>query len=96
MRRAEDGQPLAFAAVDQLTGDEEGLHRLSDPDVVGDEEAHRVQLEPHEQGNELIRPGIYRDAAEGAERAGAGTETEPQRVAEQAAGAVVADLSGIG
>ena len=44
VRRAEHGEPLDLAAVEQLAGDQQRLDRLADADVVGDQEADRVEL----------------------------------------------------
>ena len=77
VRRAEDGEPLDLAPVEQLAGDEQRLDRLADADVVGDQQPDRVQLQRHQQRHELVRARLDGDAAEGAERPGARAEAEP-------------------
>ena len=94
---ADEGVALvASAAGDQLGGDEAGLDRLPDADVVGDEEPHRVELERHEERDELVGARLDGDGAEGAERPGAGAEAEADRVAQEAARAEVAEARRVG
>ena len=90
VRGAEDGEAGGVALVEELPGDQPGLQGLADADVVGDEQADRVEAERHEQGDELVGPGLDGDAGEGAERARPGAEPETERVAQEGAGAVVA------
>src|SRR4051794_17771280 len=79
-----------------LTGDEEGLDGLSDADVVGDQEPDGVHLQGHEERHELVRPRLDGDLAERSERAGTRAETEPDRVPQEAAGQMIAQLSRLG
>ena len=44
MRRTQDGQSPDLTAIEKLSGDERGLHRFADPHVVGNEQAHGVEL----------------------------------------------------
>ena len=83
MGRAEDDGAIDVPAVEEFAGDEQGLDRLSYADVVRDEEAHRVELERHEQRHELVRAGFDRDLANAPEGAGAPSQREQQRVAKQ-------------
>ena len=92
MGRAKDDGAVDVAAIDQLAGDEQGLDRLSDSNVVGDEEAHRVELERHEQRHELVRAGFDRDLANAPKGAGAPSQREQQRVAKQQRRVVPAEL----
>ena len=92
VRRAEHGQPPDLAAVQQLAGDERRLDGLADADVVGDQQAHRVELERHHQRHELVGPRLDGDAAEAAERAGGGAGGEARRVAQELAGGEVAEV----
>ena len=92
MRRAEHRQAADLAAVEQLARDEARLDGLADAHVVGDEHAHRVELERHHQRHELVGPGLDRDAAEAAERAGGGAGREPRGVAEEPARGEVAEV----
>ena len=90
----EDGEPLDLAAVEQLAGDEQRLDGLADADVVGDEQADRVEPQRHQQRHELVRARLDGDPAEAAERPGAVAHREPERVAEQARRGVVAEVGG--
>ena len=90
VRRAEHGEALSVAAVEQLASDQRGLDGLADPDVVGDQQPHGLELERHQQRHELVGPRVDGDATERAERSGRGADAEPQRVAEQARAARVA------
>ena len=85
VRRAEHGEALDLAAVEQLAGDQRGLDRLADADVVGDQQPHRVELERHQQRHELVGARLDGDPAEAS---GTGRrderKPEPQRVAQQA------------
>ena len=92
VRRAEHRQAADLAAVEQLAGDEARLDGLADADVVGDEHPHRVELERHHQRHELVGPGLDRDAAEAAERAGGGAGREAGGVAEEPARGEVAEV----
>src|ERR1035437_8528931 len=46
--RAKDSPAYAFAAVEQLTGDQTGVHCLTDAHIDGNQQAHRVQLARHQ------------------------------------------------
>jgi hypothetical protein len=93
VRRAQHDEPLDVAAVEQLAGDERGLDGLADADVVGDEQAHRVELQRHEQRHELVGARLDRDLAEAAERAGAAPQRQQQRVAQEQRSVVAAELA---
>jgi hypothetical protein len=90
VRRAEHGKALSVAAVQHLSGDQRSLDRLADADIVGDQQPHGLELECHQQRNELIRTGVYGDATERAERPRRGADTESQRITQQARAAGVA------
>ena len=96
VRWAQHAHALRVALLQQLLGDQGRLDRLADADVVGDQQAHRVELERHQQRHQLVRARRHADPADRAERTGAGAEAEPQRVAEHAGRAVVAEVAGIG
>ncbi len=91
VRWAQHGQAPYLAAIKELAGHEPGFDRLADADVGGDEQADHVLLEGHEGRHELVRPRLAGDAGEGAEGSGAGPEAGAYGVAQQTAGAVVAD-----
>ena len=92
MRRTEDDGAVDVAAVKQLARDEQGLDRLPDPDVVRDEEAHRIELERHEQRHKLVCARLDRDLSKAPKGAGAPSQREQQRVAKQEGRVVPADL----
>ena len=94
--RAEDGEPVGLAAGEELGGDEARLDRLPDADVVGDEEPDGVELEGHQERDELVGARLDGDGAEGAERPGARPEPEADGVAQEAAGAEVAEARRVG
>ena len=94
--RAEDREAPDLAAVQQLAGDEQALDCLADADVVGNEQPDRVQLQGHQERHKLVGPWLDGDLAEGTERAGTGPEAQTDRVAEQPAGLVVAQVSRVG
>ena len=83
VRRAEDDGAVNVAAVEKLAGDEQSLDRLAHPDVVRDEQAHRIELERHEQRHELVGARLDRDLSKAPERAGTPAQREQQRVAKQ-------------
>nr|MBK7069162.1 hypothetical protein [Deltaproteobacteria bacterium] len=97
LRRAEHGEAIDLAAGHELGGDEQGLDGLADAHVVGDEQAHRVEPQRHEERDELVGARLDADAREGAKRPRAGAEPDADGVAEQRAGAVVAEVArGVG
>ena len=88
----QDDGAIDVAAVEQLARDEQGLNRLPDPDVVSDEEAHRVELERHEQRHKLVCARLDRDLSKAPKGTGAPSQREQQRVAKQEGRIVPADL----
>ena len=68
---------------------------LPTPDVVRDEEAHRVELERHEQRHELVRARLDGDLADAPEGSGAPPQREQQRIAKQQRRVVPAVLMGV-
>ena len=71
VRGAEDDGAIDVAAVEKLARDEQGLNRLAHPDVVGDEQAHGVELERHQQRHELVGARLDRDLSKAPKRSGA-------------------------
>ena len=96
VRRTQHGDAADLGAVEQLAGDEACLDGLADPDVVGDEHAHRVEPERHHQRHELVGPWIDRDAPEAAEGAAGGAGGETSGVAEQQPGGEVSEVLAAG
>ena len=95
VRRAEHGEPLRVAAVQQLASDQCGLDGLADADVVGDQQPDGIELERHQQRHELVGARLDRDATERPEGTGGGADAEPQRIAQQARAARVARRRGV-
>ena len=94
--RAQHRDAADLAAVEQFAGDEARLDGLADADVVGDEHAHRVELERHHQRHELVGAGLDRDAPEAAEGAGGGPGGEACGVAQEPAGGEIAEVFAAG
>ena len=94
--RAQDGHARRLAPVEEFPGDQPRFDRLSHADVIGDQKTHRVQLQSHQEGNQLIGSGLHADSGKGAERSGAGTEAQTDGVPQETAGAVIADLIRVG
>ena len=92
VRRTEDDGAIDVAAVEQLAGNQQGLDRLAHADVVGDQQAHRIELERHQQRHELVSARLDRDLPETAERSGAPPQRKKQRVAQQQGRIVPAEL----
>jgi hypothetical protein len=90
VRRAEDDQSLAFAAIEQFSRQEQRLNGLSDTDVVCYQEAHGINLQPHQQWNELVGARFDCDATERSEWPGTGSKSEAQGITEQSTGAMIA------
>ncbi len=84
MRRAEHGEPVGLAAVDQLAQDEAGFYRLADTDIVGDQQAHDRKPQRHQERHELIGARLETEPGGRAERTGAAAERHAQRVREKA------------
>ena len=83
LRRTEHGQPLNLAAVEQFAGNQQRLHRLADADIIGDQQAHGVELERHQEWDELIGARLDIDAGERPKRSGTGAKPEPDSRAQQ-------------
>ncbi len=91
MRRTEDREPLDFPAIEQLTGNQARLDGLADPHVVGDQDAHRVEAERHEQRNELVGTGLHAEVRQGPEGPRSRAEPKADCVAQGASGQVIAE-----
>ena len=92
VRRAEDRQFPGISAFQQFPGDQTGLDRLSHAHVVGDQHPHRIETQCHQEGHQLVGPGLDGDAPCRAERPGAGSEAQPQGIAEQASRLSIAQV----
>jgi hypothetical protein len=82
--RAQHGQPADLAALPELAGDEPGLDGLADPDVVGDEQPHRIEPEGHQERDELVGARADGDSAEAAERGSSLAEEQASSLPEEA------------
>jgi hypothetical protein len=81
VRWAQHGQAADLAAVQQLARDDARFDSLADADVIGDQQAHGVELERHHQRHELVGARLNGNAPEAAERPGGGARGEARRVA---------------
>jgi len=73
MRRAQHGESANLAAVKQFASDDRRLNSLADADIIGNQQAHGIELQRHHQRHELVGPRLDGDTSEAAERAGGGT-----------------------
>jgi len=80
MRRAQHGQPPREPAIEQLARNHRRLDGFADTDIVGDQQPYRRLPQRHDQGDELVRPGHHRNAAERAERPRAGAQAQARRI----------------
>jgi hypothetical protein len=95
MGRTKNGEAPDLAAVQKLAHDEGGFYGFTDTHVVGNKETDDRHLEGHEEGYELVSPGLHRDMAETAEGPCRRTELETKRVAEEKARTVRAGATTI-
>jgi hypothetical protein len=82
MGRAEHSQPFDLAAVERLPRNQTALDRLADSDIVGDQDAHRVELQYHQQRHQLIGAWLEPNTAHAAEGARTTTKGKKQCVLE--------------
>jgi len=94
--RAQHDAAFDLAAVEHLAEDEGGFDGLADSDVVGDEQAHGVELERHEQRDKLVGPRFDGDLAEAPEGTRAPARGEQQRIAQEERRVVAAGSLRIG
>jgi hypothetical protein len=92
VRRTEHREALHLPAIEQLASYQTSLHRLADADVVGDQQAHWIELERHEEWDQLVRPRLDSYVPERPERSSTVAEAKPDRLAKKPTGAVVAHL----
>lgn len=93
---AEYGEPVDLSTVQQFAGDQACLDGFADPDVVGDQDAHRVELEGHYERDKLVGTGLHGDLGERAERTCAGAEAELDGISQKTGGTVVAPPRWVG
>src|SRR5689334_22217976 len=92
----QDSQTGYLATVDQFACNETGFNRLANAYVIGDQEAHRVEFERHEQRHQLVGAWFNGDVAKRAKWSSARTESETHSITQQPTGAIIAQLSGVG
>ena len=93
MWRAQHGEALDIAAVDQFAGDERGLDGLSDTNIIRDQQAHRFLLQSHQERYELVSPRLDGDLAKASERTGAPAKRQHKRVAQEQRGVMAGLLA---
>ena len=81
--RADEGEALDLAPVEQFPSDQTCLDGLADANVVGDEQPNGVEPQRHEQRYQLIGARFDIEIAEAPERSRTGAEFEAKRVAQQ-------------
>jgi hypothetical protein len=64
VRRAEHAEAPNLRPIEELAGDEASLDRLSDANVIGDEQTYGLQAQCHEQGHELVGARLHAQARE--------------------------------
>ena len=93
---AEDGQAGGVALLQQFGSDQASFHGLADAYVVGDKESDRLLPQGHQERHQLVGAGFYGEPGQGAERAGAGAETDPECCPEEAGAYCGACVGGVG
>jgi hypothetical protein len=92
VRWAEDSHACNFAAIQQFLGEERCFNGLSDTHVVSNQETHRILLEPHEQGDQLVGTRLEVQMPKRTERACASAKPKAQSIAKHSRGTVVSGL----
>ena len=83
MRRAQHGETVDLAAIDQLAQDQPGFDGLADADIVGDQQPHDGKAQRHQQRHELVGARLEAEPRRRAERPGAAPQRQPQRLGQQ-------------
>ena len=96
VRRAEHGEAVDLATVEQLAGDHAGFDGLADADVVTNQQAHDLLLQRHQQWHQLVSARLEGVVAEAAEGAGTAPQRHQQRIAQQQGLFVIGRLRGGG
>jgi len=94
--RAQDGGLVDLPPVQEFPDQQACLDRLADADIVGDEQADRVELQPHQQRHELVRARLHGDPTERAERPGRSSGADTDGVSQEATRGVVPHSLGVG
>ena len=93
--RTEDDEAMNLLAVPEFAGNEASLDCLPDTNIVGNQEADRVEAEGHEQGNELVGTWAYGDAAERAERSCTFAQEEARCLCQETDGFRIGEAGGV-
>ena len=96
MRWTEYCQTGHFPSIEKFPGCKACLYGLANAHVIGNEKAHRVQLEGHKQRHELVGPGIYTDLGKGTKRAAACSKSQTDGIPQKTAGTEIPYLGWIG
>ena len=83
MGRADHRDRADLAAIEQLAGNQQGLHRFAEAHLIGDQHPGDALLERHQQRHQLIGAGIEGKVAQAAEWPRPGTQLEQQGIAQQ-------------
>ena len=95
MGRAQNSESADFATVHQFAHDKTRFDGFANAYVVGNEQAHRVQAQGHEQRYKLVSTWLDSDIAKGAKRPPARTQLEAQGIAHEQRSGVVAGVFGV-
>jgi len=92
IRRAQDAHATDIAPVEQFAHNQARLDRLANPDVIRDQQAHRLLLQGHHQRHELVQARAEGDVPEAAERSRAVAQQQARRLLQQPDGGQVLDV----
>ena len=96
MGGAQDADAAHRPPVQQLTGDHGRFDGLADSHIIGDQQAHRILAQGHDQRHELIGPRDNRQPAHRPERARPAPKAEADRITEQQRSGEIARLLRVG
>jgi hypothetical protein len=89
--RTDHGEAIDLPAIEHLAHDHASLDRLADADVVGDQQALHLELQCHEEWNELIGARFDTELGRAPEGAGTAAHGKTQRVGEQSGAVLIVD-----
>jgi hypothetical protein len=88
----QDGHALDLPPIEQLASDEACLDCFTNAHVIGDEHADWVELESHEQRDELVGSGLDGDAGQRSEWPCGRPKAKANSIAKEAAREVIAEI----
>jgi hypothetical protein len=91
MGGAQDQHPADESTVEHLSGDHAGFNRFADPNIVGDQQTHRVELESEYEWKELVRTRREGQSAGASEGCGAAAQKKTRCIEKETACSRVAD-----